>query len=112
MSPLHPALSGSLARKAYHGNETGRVPEWSQGKVDREKGGLTHLYEYGLKAIVVAVERGAAVWLAGQIDARGAVQLLQLVVTTLLLDHPVGRAVAVPGLLGEAKLRIEARGEG
>lgn len=34
---------------------------------------LTHLYEYGLKAIVVAVERGAAVWLAGQIDARGAV---------------------------------------
>lgn len=72
---------------------------------------LTHLYEDGLEATVVAVERGTAIWLAGQVDARGTVQLFQLVVTTLLLDHPVGRAEAAPGLLGEAKLRIEAQGE-
>lgn len=73
---------------------------------------LTHLYEDGLEAIVVAVERGAAVWLAGQVDARGTVQLLQLVVTTLLLDHPVGRAEAVPGLLGEAsEQRLKERGD-
>lgn len=73
---------------------------------------LTHLYEHGLEATVVAVERGAAVWLTGQVDARGAMQLLQLVVTTLLLDHPVGRAKALPGLLAEDNLRIEAQGEG
>lgn len=73
---------------------------------------LTHLYEHGLEAIVVAVERGAAVWLAGQVDACGTVQLLQLVVTTLFLDHPVGRAEAALGLLGEDNLRIEAQGEG
>lgn len=73
---------------------------------------LTHLYEHDLEATVVVVEGGAAVWLTGQVDARGTVQLLQLVVTTLLLDHPVGRAEALPGLLGEDNLRTEAQGEG
>lgn len=53
---------------------------------------LAHLYEDGLEATVVVVEGGAAVWFAGQVDACGTVQLLQLVVTTLFLDHPVGRA--------------------
>lgn len=53
-----------------------------------------HLYEDGLEATVVVVEGGTAVGLAGQVDACGTVQLLQLVVTTLLLDHPVGRAEA------------------
>lgn len=73
--------------------------------------GLTHLYEYGLETIVI-VERGAAFGLAGQVDARGTVQLLQLVVTTLFLDHPAGRAEAAPGLSGGAQLRTEAQGEG
>lgn len=73
---------------------------------------LTHLYEHDLEATVGVVEGGAAVWLTGQVDARGTVQLLQLVVTTLLLDHPVGRAEALPGFLGEDNLRIEAQGEG
>lgn len=73
--------------------------------------GLTHLYEYGLEALVI-VERGAAIGLAGQVDARGAVQLLQLVVTTLFLDHPAGRAEAVPVRSGGAQLRTEAQGEG
>lgn len=73
---------------------------------------LTHLYKHGLEATVVVVDRGAAVWLTGQVDARGAMQLLQLVVTTLFLDHPVGRAEALPGLLGEDNLRIEAQGGG
>lgn len=53
-----------------------------------------HLYEDGLEATVVVVEGGTAVGLAGQVDACGTVQFLQLVVTTLLLDHPVGRAEA------------------
>lgn len=74
--------------------------------------GLTHLYEYGLEAIVTVVECGAAIGLAGQVDARGTVQLLQLVVTTLFLDHSAGRAEAVPGLSGGAQLRTEAQGEG
>lgn len=46
------------------------------------------LHEHGLQAGVVAAWRGAAVLLIGQVDARGAVQLLQLVVATLLLNHP------------------------
>lgn len=58
------------------------------------------------------MQRGAAVRLAGQVDARGTVQLLQLVVTALLLDHPAGRAEAAPGLFGGAKLRTEAHREG
>lgn len=73
--------------------------------------GLTHLYEYGLEATVVG-ECGAAVWLAGQVDACSTVQLFQLVVTTLLLDHPAGRAEAVPGLFGGAKHRTETKGAG
>lgn len=35
---------------------------------------------------------GAAVGLAGQVDAGGAVQLLQLAVAALLLHHPAGGA--------------------
>lgn len=72
---------------------------------------LTHLNVYGLKTVVI-VECGAAIGLAGHVDARGTVQLLQLVVTTLLLDHPAGRAEAAPGLSGGAQLRTEAQGEG
>lgn len=60
-----------------------------------------HLHEHGLEAGVVAAWRGAAVLLIGQVDARGAVQLLQLVVATLLLNHPVGRGRGVcQGLCG------------
>lgn len=46
------------------------------------------LHEHGLEAGVVAAWCGAAVLLVGQVDARGAVQLLQLVLATLLLNHP------------------------
>lgn len=72
--------------------------------------GLTYLYVYGLETVVI-VECGAAIGLAGQIDAGGTVQLLQLVVTTLFLDHPAGRAEAAPGLSGGAQLRTETQGE-
>lgn len=73
--------------------------------------GLTHLHEYGLEATVIFVNCGTAFWLAGQVDACGTVQLLQMVETTLFLKNPVGRAGAVPGLFGGTNLRIEAQGE-
>lgn len=64
-----------------------------------------HLHEHGLKAGVVAAWCGAAVLLIGQVDARGAVQLLQLVLATLLLNHPVGRGCGMcQGLCGVARV--------
>lgn len=56
-----------------------------------------HLHERGLKAGVVPGRRGAAVLLVSQVDACGAVQLLQLVMAALLLNHPAGKGAAGPG---------------
>lgn len=50
-----------------------------------------YLHKHGLETGVVTGGRAAAVLFVGQVDARGAVQLLQLAVAALLLDHPAGR---------------------
>lgn len=46
------------------------------------------LHKHSLEAGVILVCGGTAVLLVGQVDASGTVQLLQLVVAALLLDHP------------------------